>query len=121
SYGPKTVLQGIDMDLQPGHIYGLLGENAVGKSTLLKCIAGIVSPTSGAIHVHGHNPGSRQRAFLQDVFFLPEDFSLPSLPIAHYKDLYASFYPKFDDSGFQRYLDVLRVPYRAHLDHLSHG
>lgn len=121
SYTKRNILQNIDLTLHSGHIYGLLGENGVGKSTLLKGIAGVVFPQSGGIHVYGFQPKDRQGKFLSDVFFLPEEFSLPSLSIRAYMDLYAPFYPKFDAALFYRLLDELEVSRQEHLDQLSYG
>ena len=80
SYKRKSVFKGLDLNLQPGHIYGLLGRNGTGKSTLLRNIAGLLFPQSGRIEALGFEPRHRQPAFLQQVFLLPEEFYLPPYP-----------------------------------------
>ena len=53
SFGPVSVLRGVDMDLYPGEVLVLLGENGAGKSTLIKMIAGIHTPDEGEILLDG--------------------------------------------------------------------
>ena len=53
SYGGSLVLQGIDMEVHPGHIVALMGRNGVGKSTLMKSLVGLVPPRSGHVLFDG--------------------------------------------------------------------
>ena len=53
SFGPVEVLHGVSFALQPGRVYGLLGENGAGKSTLMKILAGYEPLTAGALHIDG--------------------------------------------------------------------
>lgn len=48
-----TVLEGVDFEVRPGEIHGLLGENGAGKSTLMKIVNGVLQPTAGEIHIDG--------------------------------------------------------------------
>ena len=57
-YGPIQVLQGLDMAVEEGSIYGLLGPSGCGKTTLLKTILGFLAPESGTLSVKGEIPGS---------------------------------------------------------------
>ncbi len=52
-FGPVRVLHGVSFDLEPGRIYGLLGENGAGKSTLMKILGGYEKPTSGSFSIDG--------------------------------------------------------------------
>ena len=67
SYGKHKVLGNVSMKLEKGKIYGLLGENGVGKSTLLKILSGLLKPEGGECTVFGEVPYSRNPSFLQDV------------------------------------------------------
>ena len=68
SYGNTEVLRGITMDLEPGKIYGLLGENGVGKTTLLTLLCGLKKTQDGTISADGHDPYKREPALLQDQY-----------------------------------------------------
>ena len=80
AYRKKPVFKGLHLQLQCGHIYGLLGKNGTGKSTLLRNIAGHLFPDKGNIDVLGFTPGERKPAFLQEVFMVPENFIFQILP-----------------------------------------
>ena len=54
-YGPATVLHDISMDIADGELIGLLGANNAGKSTLIQCLSGIVTPSSGSIRFNGED------------------------------------------------------------------
>jgi len=64
SYGKFPVLRNITMTLEPGKIYGLLGENGVGKTTLLALLSGLKKPSEGVIDCDGRNPYKREPAFV---------------------------------------------------------
>ena len=53
-YGPITVLRGISMQVAPGEILGVLGRNGMGKTTLIRCLSGLILPTAGRIVFDGH-------------------------------------------------------------------
>ena len=57
AYKRKKIFNGLSLSLQAGHIYGLLGKNGTGKSTLLKSVAGFLFPREGTIDVMGFKPG----------------------------------------------------------------
>ena len=53
-FGAIEALRGVDFDLDPGEVVGLMGDNGAGKSTLVKCIAGNFRPSTGEIRLEGH-------------------------------------------------------------------
>jgi ABC-type branched-subunit amino acid transport system ATPase component len=54
-YGPITVLRGVSMGVEPGEILGVLGRNGMGKSTLIRCLSGLVRPDAGRIAFDGRD------------------------------------------------------------------
>lgn len=84
AFGPVTVLQNIDLDVEPGEVLGILGENGAGKSTLLKLISGVYQPTAGTIELDGQPFQSLDpiEARSRGVAMIPQEFNLvPSLRV----------------------------------------
>ena len=121
AYKKKKVFTGLNLSLQPGHIYGLLGKNGTGKSTLLRNIAGLLFPDQGKVTVLNHNPGERYPGFLQELFLVPEEFYLPNVTIEKFVACNASFYPKFDHRQFNGYLKEFEIPADNKLQQMSYG
>ncbi|SDD40188.1 ABC-2 type transport system ATP-binding protein [Mucilaginibacter pineti] len=117
----ELVLENLSLHLKPGHIYGLLGSNGAGKSSLLHNICGLLFPSSGSCKVAGDNPANRNPQFLQQVYLLPEEIYLPNVSIKSYLDVYAPFYPTFDNELFFRFLGEFDIPKENKLQHMSYG
>ncbi|HLK30921.1 MAG TPA: ABC transporter ATP-binding protein [Puia sp.] len=117
----KLLYKNLSLSLDTGSIYGLLGKNGAGKSTLLKNLIGLLFPTNGNISVNGFVPKKRQPTFLETIYFIPEEVFVPSLTIKRYINLYAPFYPRFDEKLCNEYLKVLDVSTEDKLTTLSFG
>ena len=117
----KILFENLSLNLETGHIYGLLGKNGAGKSSLLRNMAGLLYPLSGKVDVNGHEPKNRQPGFLQDVFFIPEEIYLPAFRISKYLSTLSPFYPKFDAEQFQRHLEEFEIPQDNKLTDMSYG
>ena len=72
NYGPVKALQGIDLTVDPGQIYGLLGPNGSGKSTLIKALVGAVKPTAGKVIVLGQAMPQEARAVRTGLGYMPQ-------------------------------------------------
>lgn len=121
AYKKKKVYDGISLSFQAGCIYGLMGKNGTGKSTLLRSICGLLFPDEGSINVLGFNPCERRPGFLQEVFIVPEEFYLPDVCIRKYVRVNAPFYPAFDQGQFENYLKDFDVPAQNNLQAMSYG
>ena len=73
SYGNFPVLNNINLQLEEGRIYGLLGENGVGKTTLLTLLCGLKKPQTGSIIIDSHNPYKREPSFLKESYYLSDE------------------------------------------------
>jgi ABC-2 type transport system ATP-binding protein len=120
-YRKKKVFNGLDLKLHSGHIYGLLGKNGTGKSTLLRNINGLLFPAQGSVQVMGFNPAKREAAFLQEVFMVPEEFFLPNISIKQFVSNNAPFYPSFSLEEFEHYLVEFQIPKENNLQEMSYG
>ncbi len=121
AYRKVNVLENVNLQMKSGFIYGVLGKNGTGKSTLLYSVAGLLRPTHGSIDVLGFRPWDRQPNFLQEVFMVPEEFYLPDISISNLVQYYGNFYPKFDENQFHFYLDSFNVPHTQTLQKMSYG
>ena len=93
----RAVLDGFSLDVKAGGVYGLLGRNGAGKSTLLYLIAGLLTPKSGRVLFRDTDTRLRLPSTLSDVFIVPEEFTLPRIPLRDYLRANAPFYPRFSE------------------------
>ncbi|MES1159883.1 MAG: ATP-binding cassette domain-containing protein [Bacteroidota bacterium] len=121
SYRKKSVFRGLNLDLRPGHIYGLLGRNGTGKSTLLRNMAGFLFPRDGSIDILGTQPQKRQPSFLGKVFLLPEEFYLPPIGVEQWVKYNSPFYPLFNRQQFDRLAADFDIPGETSLHEMSYG
>ncbi len=118
-YGSLYALDGVDLNLQPGRIVGLLGPNGSGKTTMIKLAAGLLRPTSGEIILAGHDPGVESKAevaYLPDRQFLPEHMTTEQL-----LRFYCDFYDDFDLERAGEMIRNLGVPPKTTLKKMSKG
>jgi len=117
----NTLFKELNLQLKPGNIYGLLGKNGAGKTTLLKIVAGLVFRGSGNCSVEGFNSEKRIPEMLENIYVLPEEYSLPPLKIKKYVALNAPFYPRFDHDQMKALLDEFKLDENNRLNQMSYG
>jgi ABC-2 type transport system ATP-binding protein len=122
SYNHKQALfDHLNLALPPGNIYGLLGKNGAGKTSLLKIISGLLFPGTGKIDVAGFRPKDRYPHFLREIYLVTEEFYLPSLNLDLYVRLNSPFYPRFNHGLFQEFTNELKLPREQKLSAMSYG
>lgn len=116
----RPIFDNVSFDMKSG-IYGLLGENGVGKTTLLHMISGLRFPKRGSCKVDIYETCYRNPNMLQKLFFLPEEYQAPALSIDNFAKLNASFYPNFSEEQFRKYLGEFHVESDRKMTDLSFG
>ncbi|MCR5043275.1 MAG: ATP-binding cassette domain-containing protein [Bacteroidaceae bacterium] len=101
-----NVLENFSLSYEEPGIYGLLGKNGTGKSTLLYLIMGLLRPKQGEITLNGANTQKRLPETLQEMFIVPEEYNLPSIPLPDYLKVLRPFYPNFDEQLMVELLDM---------------
>ncbi len=122
SYGKQPPLfDKLSINVKPGSITGLLGKNGAGKTSLLKLITGLLSPGAGQVHVMDHTPFRREPSFLENIFFVPEEFYFPPVSIKNYIKADRVFYPRFDIGMMDRLLSEFELSADKNIHKLSYG
>ena len=121
SYGDTPVLKNITMTLEEGRIYGLLGENGVGKTTLLTLLCGLKSVKSGSIDTDGHNPYDRDPSFLSDQYYLSDEVAAMNMTAVDYAKNYGGFWENFDIEKFTEIMCVFENDPGKKMSKMSFG
>ncbi|GAB3508562.1 ABC transporter ATP-binding protein [Emticicia fontis] len=117
----KPVFNNLSLTLKQGNIYGLLGRNGAGKSSLLRLMAGLLFPKGGTCQFNGIETRTRNIAMLENLYFLPEEFHTPAISIAEFLNINSPFYPKFSHEQFDNYLKEFQLSKSDKLSKLSYG
>ncbi|MBR1573485.1 MAG: ATP-binding cassette domain-containing protein [Bacteroidales bacterium] len=121
SYGAAPVLKNITMKLEEGRIYGLLGENGVGKTTLLTLLAGLKRPNSGIIQVDGQTPFRREPSLLSLQYYLPDEVAPVPMKAEAFARATGVFWPRFSMDDFLSLMKELETDSTKRMDAMSAG
>lgn len=121
SYGSKEVLKNITMDLAPGKIYGLLGENGVGKTTLLTLLCGLKKVENGSIDADGRIPYKRQPELLEDQYYLPDEVAPVNERAIVWAKACGRFWPAFSLDKFREIMKEFETDDYQKMSTMSNG
>ena len=117
----QSLFSSLSLDLADGSIYGLLGKNGVGKTTLLRIVGGLLFPQSGTCEVNGSASRRRLSTMLQELYMLPEEFAVPPISPRTYRKLYGPLYPRFNEPLFEQSMREFAIEADRPLTRMSYG
>lgn len=120
-YKKKQVFKQLNLTFETGHLYGLLGKNGTGKSTMFRLLCGLLKPQHGKVVTFGYKAYERNPEMLSKIFLLPEEFHVPPVLVSEFAKSLGPFYPNFDNELFLRLLEDFQIPASNHLTEMSLG
>ncbi len=121
SYSSKRVINNLSFEIADSGVYGLLGENGTGKTTMINLIAGLLCPYKGSVSVFGYKSFDKDVEMYKELFIVPEEFSLPNMSFEKYIKTYSLFYPNFSHEQVQDYCSRFKLDMTQRLDRMSMG
>jgi len=122
SFGRKQVLKDFDLTVESGRVYGLLGRNGEGKTTLARILMGVIPADGGDILYKGRPIGFRDSAYKREFGYVPEDpFFYEDMTVRGLLDFNARFYPKWDPKRAASDLKRFGLDPTARVGSLSRG
>lgn len=119
-YKDKEVLKNLNLDVQDGSVFGLIGINGAGKSTLLRTIAGVLKPEEGCVELNEVNTFENPE-IRKDIIFVSDDLYFPvSSNILSLKEYYKSFY-NLDEELYLENLKMFNLDERKPISSFSKG
>lgn len=117
----KQVFSQFNLQMQPGSVYGLLGKNGTGKSTLLYLLCGLLRPNSGQVTIDGDLVSEMKASMLEKLYLVPEEFVLPKMTLRDYINLYKPFYKNYSQEIMDSCLREFELESDLKLSSLSMG
>lgn len=119
NFDEKKVLKNINLEIKEGKIIGLLGRNGQGKTTLIKLINGLLTPSSGEVKINGKSVGITSK---KDIAYLPERTYLDKeMSVRATIDYFCEFYDNFDREKAIKLLDSLDLDIEQKISKMSKG
>lgn len=127
SYGKFKALNGLNLEIEKGEIFGFIGPNGAGKSTTMKIVSGLLSPDSGEVYVDGIDAIKNNKALKDKIGYMPDFFGVyDNLRAIEYLEFYASIYGIVGEEARKLSMDLLELvnlqdKWDANVDGLSRG
>ena len=119
AYGKMTALNRVSLEIESGHIIGLLGPNGSGKTTFIKLLNGLLTPTSGELYVKKLPVGIESKKIIS---YLPDQTYLNmNNTVKEVMDYFCAFYADFEPERAYRMLESLQIDPKARLKTMSKG
>jgi len=122
SFGKKVALDGVSLEILPTRVYGLVGGNGHGKTTLIKHVLGLLRAQSGTVRVFGKDPVRDPAGVLERCGYVSEHRDLPEwMRVDELLRYVAAFHPTWDSSYAAELVEMLELDGSAKVKHLSKG
>lgn len=121
SFGNTPVLKNINWEVEPNKIYGLVGKNGVGKSTLLRCIADVYPVDTGQVLYNNINASDNPNVKRKVVFVADEPFELNQSSLKQLIEFYEIFYPQFNHSKYSELISLFDFNENQSIENMSKG
>ncbi|WP_460292638.1 ABC transporter ATP-binding protein [Clostridium tertium] len=127
SYGKFKAINGLNLEIEKGEIFGFIGPNGAGKSTTMKIVSGLLSPDSGEVYVDGIDAIKNNKALKDKIGYMPDFFGVyDNLRAIEYLEFYASIYGIVGEEARKLSMDLLELvnlqdKWDANVDGLSRG
>ena len=122
TYGHFDAVQGLSIAVPEGSIFALIGASGAGKTTLIKLVMNILTPTRGSATILGVDSRAIGPQVLQNVGYVSENQELPArLRVRECFDYLRPYYPRWDRKLESALRDQLNLPGERRIRHLSHG
>lgn len=118
-YGRKVVIQDMDLTLESGKVYGLLGPNGQGKTTLIKCIAGLLTPEKGQILINGEMRETRHKGMIS--MLADKDLFYKWMTVQDTINFYDTFFEDFDRADSEELIRFMELVPQEKVEKLSKG
>ncbi|MYL64274.1 ATP-binding cassette domain-containing protein [Bacillus hwajinpoensis] len=119
SFGNNNIIRDVSFSVKAGSIYGLLGSNGAGKTTIMRMIAGILRQDKGGIYVLNEqvDVSIKQRmVFIPDILYF-----LPQYTMRQLANYYASFYENWDEERYKNLTNLFHIDENKKVSHFSKG
>jgi ABC-2 type transport system ATP-binding protein len=121
-YGKVEAVRGIDLEVQPGEVFGFVGPNGAGKSTTIRCILDLLRPTSGEIRVFGRDPRDDGGDIRQRVAYVPGELRLPErITGRQFLRSIGRLRSRFERGRIDELADRFKLELDRNIRHLSSG
>jgi len=122
SFGRKRVLEDLDLAVESGRVYGLLGCNGEGKTTLARILMGIIPADGGDVLYKGRRIAFGESAYKREFGYVPEDpFFYEDMTVRGLLDFNARFYPRWDRKRAAADLERFALDPKSRVGTLSRG
>lgn len=122
SYGSKKIYKNLNLSIKKGSVFGLLGKNGVGKSTLINILMGYLKPKEGECLIFNEPSHSLSAKSKEDIALLYEGFTTYDyMNISQIEKYFAPFYPRWNKKIFYDLVDLMNLAYDQKLSTLSFG